>query len=105
MMSGISKFVITPALKAIIAESSRKVFGNLPVVNYRTGFKRLKQKPIGPQVIHHYAPDFTKLYKQIAPDYNTEEEDRRIEKAARLKRRGKVPPKKGQGKRAMRAKK
>lgn len=32
-----STFVLTPALKAIIAESARNIFGHLPVVPYRTG--------------------------------------------------------------------
>lgn len=47
-------FIITPALKELITETSRKCFGNLPIVNYRTGFKILRQKPTGPLAVQHY---------------------------------------------------
>ena len=51
-MSGGTPIRFTPAFKAIIHEASRQCFGNLPIVPYRTGFKLLKQKPIGPMVIN-----------------------------------------------------
>ncbi len=40
------------------------------------------------------------LGEQAIPDYTTDLYDRRQEKLDRLRRRGKGPPKKGQGKRA-----
>ena len=94
----------TPAFKAIINETARKCFGNLPIVPYRTGFKLLRQKPIGPLVTNHYLPENTRAFKSIAPDYMTELEERRTEALARLRRKGKGPPKKGQGKRATKKK-
>jgi small subunit ribosomal protein S33 len=94
----------SPAFKAIIHETSRKCFGNLPIVPYRTGFKLLRQKPIGPLVANHYLPETTKLFKTVAPDFMTELDERRAEALARLRRKGKGPPKKGQGKRATKKK-
>ena len=40
----------------------------------------------------------------MTDDFNTEIEERRMEALNRLKRRGKGPPKKGQGKRATKKK-
>jgi small subunit ribosomal protein S33 len=94
----------TATFKAAIAESSRKVFGNLPIVPYRTGMKLLRQKPVGPLAANHYLPDMTRDFKLVAPDFMTEIEERRTDALARLKRRGKGPPKKGQGKRATKKK-
>jgi small subunit ribosomal protein S33 len=91
----------TPAFTALIDEAARKCFGTLPVVNYRTGFKALKQKPIGPMAMKYYLPTMTRTFKLAAPgEFKTDLEDRRDEKLIRLKRRGKGPPKKGQGKRS-----
>jgi hypothetical protein len=47
-------FAITPALKELITETSRKCFGNLPIVPYRTGNKLLRRKPTGPLAVQHY---------------------------------------------------
>ena len=93
----------TPEIKALIAESSRICFGNLPIVPYRTGFKLLRQKPIGPMAVHHYLPDFTRTFRDNVPGFRTGLEERRTLMLARAKRRGRVIPKKGQGKRATRA--
>ena len=100
--NSVSKF--TPSFLAAINESSRICFGNLPIVNYRTGYKLLKQKPIGPLAINHYLPDMTRPFRNMTDDFNTEIEERRMEALNRLKRRGKGPPKKGQGKRATKKK-
>lgn len=97
-----SKF--TPALQAVIKEASRVCFGNLPIVPYRTGFKYLKQNPSGPMAANYYLPDMTKTFRQFAPDFLTEQEDRRADALVRLRRRGKGPTKKGEGKRAKKKK-
>lgn len=97
-------FKITPQFSAVIKEASRICFHNLPIVNYRTGFKYLKQKPVGPLAINHYIKDMTKGFKQSYPEFQTDLEERREDALARLKRRGKGPPKKGQGKRASKKK-
>ena len=103
-MNGISPTRFSPAMTIIIQEASRKVFGNLPIVPYRTGFKLLRQKPISPMAMNYYLPDYTSKIKAVAPDYMTEMEERRTDALARLKRRGKGPAKKGQGKRASKKK-
>ena len=60
-MSSIRKF--TPAFLSPIDETARKCFGNLPQRNGalgQTGFKFLKQKPIGKLLTNHYLPDATR---------------------------------------------
>ena len=94
----------SPAVRALIAESARLTFGNLPVVNYRTGFKYLKQKPTGPMAVNYYVPDGARGFRQFAPDFLTEQEERRQDALVRLRRRGKGPTKKGEGKRAKKKK-
>jgi len=99
-VTGGSKFLLTPAFKAVIAESSRQVFGNLPVVPYRTGFKVLKQKPTGPLAVNHYIKDMNRGFKLAAAEFKTDLEERRLDQLARFRRRGKGPPKKGEGRRS-----
>jgi len=94
----------SPALRALIGESARAVFGNLPVVNYRTGFKYLKQKPTGPMAANYYIPDGAKGFRSVAADFLTEQEERRGDALVRLRRRGKGPTKKGEGKRSKKKK-
>lgn len=95
---------LSPAFKAVINESARKLFGNLPIVNYRTGFKILKQKPLGPIHTSYYMEDTAAPFRAIAPGFRTDQEERRDLALKMLARRGKGPPKKGQGKRAMKKK-
>ena len=94
----------TPEFLKLIDETSRKCFGFLPIVNYRTGFQFLKKKPLGPLMTNYYVPDDTRNFKLMSPDYMTELEERRRDALDRLKRRGKSPPKKGQGKRSKKKK-
>ena len=95
----------TPSFLALVDESARKCFGNLPVETYRTGFKYLKRKPMGPLADMHYLPDSTRGFRNIMKDFNTEEEESQFERLDRLRRNGKGPPKKGHGKRASKKKK
>lgn len=90
----------TPAAKALIQETSRKIFGNLPIVNNRTGFKVLRKKPTGPLAVNHFPIETTNDFRKISPGYKTELEDRRQEKILRLRRAGNFIPKKGQGRRS-----
>ena len=90
----------TPLIKEMIRESARKCFDALPIVPYRTGNKLLRQKPIGPMAVHYYLPDLTKSFKKISPDFQTPAQELRANALYQLERRGKGPPKKGQGKRA-----
>jgi small subunit ribosomal protein S33 len=93
-----SKF--SPAILELIKESSRKVFGHLPVVPYRTGNKLLRQKPTGPLAINHFPINSLRDFKKAVPEFKTEKEDRRHEKLMKLKKFNLGPPKKGQGKRS-----
>ena len=94
----------SPLIKSLIEEASRKCFDHLPVVPYRTGNKMLRQKPIGPIAVHYHLKDLTKKFKKLDPNFQTELEERRMEALHKLRTRGKGPPKKGQGKRAMKKK-
>ncbi len=102
IMSALKK--LTPAFCKVIDEAARVAFGNLPIVNYRTGFKLLKKKPIGPILTNYYLPDVTRAFRDCTDDFTTDIEDRRKDALDRLKRRGKGPPKKGLGKRASKKK-
>lgn len=97
-MSHIKKF--SPFITEMIASATRKCFDQLPIVPYRTGNKILRRKPIGPLAVTYHPKDLTKQLKKLSPEFETEEQERRREKLALMKRRGKGPPKKGAGKRA-----
>jgi small subunit ribosomal protein S33 len=99
-MSALRKF--TPAFLSLIDEASRKCFGHLsPATADRAGNRLLRTKPLGPLVIKHYPnPQNTEgVWKDITNGFMTEQQLRRMNTLGRLKRRGKGPPKKGQGKR------
>ena len=89
----------SPLIREMIAESSRMCFDNLPVLPYRTGNKLLRRKPIGPMAVNYYLKDLTRSFKRFAPDFETDAQERRAESLFVRQRRGKGPPKKGQGKR------
>jgi small subunit ribosomal protein S33 len=94
----------SPALLSIIDEASRKCFGNRPIVNFRTGFKILKRRPIGPVINDYYIPNMAPMFRKVDPGFKTELEERRYEKLIKLRAKGKGPPKKGQGKRSKKKK-
>ncbi len=94
----------TPSFKAAIDAAARRVFGHLPVVPYRTGNKLLQRKPIGPLAVHYYPANVEQAFRNTLTDFTTELEDRRIDSLYRMRRRGKGPAKKGQGKRASKKK-
>jgi small subunit ribosomal protein S33 len=95
---------LSPSFMKAIDASANRIFGNLPIVPYRTGFKLLRQKPIGPLVTNHYLPDMERSFRDSTNDFDTEIEERRKDSLVFMRRRGKGPPKKGQGKRASRKK-
>ena len=75
---------LTPQLKELIKEASRVCFGNLPVVNFRTGFKVLKQKPFAPIAQKYYMENYTKDMRKISSNFRTELQERRDEQLVRL---------------------
>lgn len=89
----------SPNFLKLIDASSAKIFGKLPQVNHRTGYNIFRQKLIGPAIIDYYPMGLDKGLQSISKTYKSEEIDRLEFALSRLKRRGKGPPKKGQGKR------
>jgi hypothetical protein len=86
---------------AVIDESARLVFGNRPVLPYRTGFSVFKRLPYGPIAANYYVPNMAPQFRKFgASDFKTDLEERREEKLMRLRAKNKGPPKKGEGKRA-----
>jgi small subunit ribosomal protein S33 len=92
---------------ARLKEASIQIFGNLPQLNppLRTGNKVLRKKLVGPLFDRPNDQPFEDVMRKEFPDFLTEKEERRRAKLSYLRRRGKGPPKKGEGKRAMKAKK
>ncbi len=100
-VKSIKQFITrSSSFQSAIDASARKCFDQLPIVTYRTGMKLFKQKPLGPIYANYHIPENTKIFKKLAPDYKTPVEERWHRALDKLKRRGKAPPKKGQGKRA-----
>mmetsp|Transcript_47328 Transcript_47328/g.88147 ORF Transcript_47328/g.88147 Transcript_47328/m.88147 type:complete len:159 (-) Transcript_47328:332-808(-) len=98
----------TPELSAEeiteLESTGRKIFGMRPFSPgcKRTGAKVLRKKLVGPLFYDvYYGKPFEDVLRKVYPDFLTEKEDRRKQKLAYLRRRGKGPPKKGQGKRAL----
>lgn len=89
---------------AVIDEAARLVFGNRPVVPYRTDFKMLRRQVMGPIIANYYPPKIETGFKKYDPTFKTPLEERRAEKLVRLRARNKGPPKKGQGSRAKKLK-
>ena len=54
---------------------------------------------------HQASKPFKDVMREEFPDYLTPVEERRVQKLAHMRRRGKGPPKKGEGKRAGKKKK
>jgi hypothetical protein len=104
-MSLLKSKKFTQGSLALIDEAARVVFGNRPVVPYRTGFKLLRQQPIAPVLANYYLPNQAQDFRNLAPEFQTDLEERRQEKLIRLRSRNKGPPKKGQGSRAKKGKK
>jgi small subunit ribosomal protein S33 len=90
---------------AELAECSRLVFGNAPVTHgVRSGRKLLRKKLIGPALVAWYPRSAESLTK-LDPNFRTAKQRRRALQLDKLKRRGKGPPKKGEGSKAMKGKK
>lgn len=87
-----------------LKEASRRIFGNLPTGQQRNGNKILKRKLQGPLMGAYLQKPFQHVAQGIVNSWLGEEEQRRKEKLAWLRRRGKGPPKKGEGKRSSKRK-
>ncbi|KAK1314096.1 hypothetical protein QJS10_CPA06g02315 [Acorus calamus] len=81
-----------------VTEARARIFGHvLNPTGQRSGHKILRKKLIGDKVADWYPHDF----KKDDPVVMARLEKARLSKLQMLKRRGKAPPKKGQGRRAM----
>ena len=86
--------------KAYLDEQARIIFGHRPWSPVRTGNKVLRKKLVGPLYASASFKPFEDVLRSEFPEYLTDKEERRKQKLAYMRRRGKGPPKKGQGKRA-----
>ncbi|CAD5178784.1 unnamed protein product [Musa acuminata subsp. burmannicoides] len=91
------KNLLTAAALQGVAEARARIFGHiLNPTGKRSPHKILRKKLIGDKVAQWYPYDI----KNDDPLVIAREEKQRLAKLEMLKRRGKGPPKKGQGKRA-----
>eukprot|EP01018_Ginkgo_biloba_P002489 Gb_00532 [translate_table: standard] len=93
----LKKILAEAALKGVI-EARARIFGHvLNPTGQRSPHKILRRKLIGDQVAQWYPQDICRDDPRIV----AQKERERLDKLEMLKRRGKGPPKKGQGKRAV----
>ncbi|KAL3828114.1 hypothetical protein ACJIZ3_016916 [Penstemon smallii] len=99
---GSFKNVLAEAAKKGVTEARAKIFGHvLNRTGQRSPHKLLRKKLIGEKVAGWYPYDINKDDPLIL----ARKEQERLNKLEMLKRRGKGPPKKGQGKRAKKSSK
>jgi hypothetical protein len=83
------------AARQALQRLSAAVFGTvLNPSNQRNGLKELRKNLVGPAVVHYY-PTPARVWARLDPTYVDEDVEYAVGKAARLRRRGKGPPKKG----------
>ncbi|KAF5734017.1 Mitochondrial isoform 1 [Tripterygium wilfordii] len=98
MSGGSLKSLLSTAVLAGVMEARARIFGHvLNPTGQRSPHKILRKKLIGQKVAEWYPQDITK----DDPLVMAREEQERVSKLEMLKRRGKGPPKKGQGRRAV----
>ncbi|KAK8711924.1 hypothetical protein V6N13_147180 [Hibiscus sabdariffa] len=95
---GSLKKMLASAVVVGVTEARARVFGHiLNPTGQRSAHKVLRKKLIGDKVAEWYPYDI----KNDDPLIKSREEEERLLKLEMLKRRGKGPPKKGQGRRAV----
>ncbi|KAJ9707855.1 hypothetical protein PVL29_000094 [Vitis rotundifolia] len=91
------KSLLSAAVRGGVTEARARIFGHvLNPTGQRSPHKILRKKLIGEKVAQWYPYDI----KKDDPLVMARQEQERLSKLEMLKRRGKGPPKKGQGKRA-----
>ncbi|KAK3034098.1 hypothetical protein RJ639_034078 [Escallonia herrerae] len=101
MSVGSLKNAVVQAAARGVTEARARIFGHvLNPTGQRSPHKILRKKLIGDKVAQWYPHDI----KKDDPLVMAREEQERLSKLEMLKRRGKGPPKKGQGKRASKRK-
>ncbi|EOY21167.1 hypothetical protein QUC31_007219 [Theobroma cacao] len=98
MSAGGLKSMLASAVVAGVTEARARIFGHiLNPTGQRSPHKTLRKKLIGEKVADWYPYDI----KNDDPLVMARQEQERLSKLEMLKRRGKGPPKKGQGRRAV----
>ncbi|XWS60913.1 hypothetical protein CRYUN_Cryun07bG0079200 [Craigia yunnanensis] len=98
MSAGGLKSMLASAVVAGVTEARARIFGHiLNPTGQRSPHKILRKKLIGDKVAEWYPYDI----KNDDPLVMARQEEERLSKLEMLKRRGKGPPKKGQGRRAV----
>ncbi|KAJ8605160.1 hypothetical protein CTAYLR_000347 [Chrysophaeum taylorii] len=96
--------IVRFASSARLDELGRAIFGTLPPSRVRTGNKLFRKRLKGPLFADYYfdvsGGDVHKIGREVIQGWLSDKQERRVEKLETLRRRGKGPPKKGQGKRA-----
>ncbi|KAK7860404.1 mitochondrial 37s ribosomal protein s27 [Quercus suber] len=102
MATGSLKNILATAVTRGVTEARARIFGHiLNPTGQRSPHKLLRKKLIGEKVAEWYPHDIMK----DDPLIMARREQERLSKLEMLKRRGKGPPKKGQGKQAAKRKK
>ncbi|KAG2689376.1 hypothetical protein I3843_09G134600 [Carya illinoinensis] len=102
MTTGGLKSILAKAVTSGVNEARARIFGHiLNPTGQRSPHKLLRKKLIGDKVAEWYPHDIMK----DDPLIMARREQERLSKLEMLKRRGKGPPKKGQGKQAAKRKK
>ncbi|XP_020233173.1 28S ribosomal protein S33, mitochondrial [Cajanus cajan] len=97
MASGSLKNMLSAAINQGVVEARARIFGHqLNPAGKKSAHKVLRMKLFGEKVAQWYPHDI----KKDDPLVMAREEQERLSKLEMLKRRGKGPPKKGQGRRA-----
>ncbi|RDY13127.1 hypothetical protein CR513_01985 [Mucuna pruriens] len=97
MGSGNLKKILSAAINEGVVEARARIFGHqLNPSGLKSPHKILRMKLFGEKVAQWYPYDI----KKDDPLVMAREEQERLSKLEMLKRRGKGPPKKGQGRRA-----
>ncbi|XVF53839.1 hypothetical protein PTKIN_Ptkin05aG0131200 [Pterospermum kingtungense] len=98
MSSGRLKSMLASAVIAGVTEARARIFGHiLNPTGQKSLHKILRKKLFGDKVAEWYPYDIKKDDKLVM----ARKEEERLSKLEMLKRRGKGPPKKGQGRRAV----
>ncbi|XP_028769195.1 28S ribosomal protein S33, mitochondrial [Neltuma alba] len=97
MASGSLKSILAAAVTQGVTEARARIFGHvLNPTGKRSAHKLLRKKLIGEKVAQWYPYDI----QRDDPLVMAQQEQERLSRLEMLKRRGKGPPKKGQGRRA-----
>jgi small subunit ribosomal protein S33 len=104
--AALAKFIRRSPIIQRGAEKARQdIFGHKPNLNLEGAGKTAKQPLTGPYIAKYYPTSINKYARQVHDGWETEQEEYRRVKLTQRRRKGKGPPKKGEGSRSSRKKK